>query len=127
MRAPASRPAGDVHHPKARKRYEHAPPAFATAGLIVKCDQAAQITLTGNVTRRMPKQGKRGKSKTKTVGLARMHATVGAGAARTLQMRITPSLLGALRHRVREMGSFAVTAVGAGGAARARMHARLRL
>ena len=116
-----------VHYPKARKRQEHAPPAFATAGLIVKCDQAAQITLTGNVTRRMPKQGKHGKAKTKTVGLARMHATVRAGVARTLQVRITPSLLGALRHRVREMGSFTVTAVGAGGATRARMHTRLRL
>ena len=116
-----------VHHPKARKRHKHAPPAFATAGITVKCDQATRITLTGSLTMRMPKQGKHGKAKTRTVRLAWMHATVRAGVARTLQVRITPSLLGALRHRVREMGSFTVTAVGAGGATRARMHARLRL
>lgn len=39
-----------VHHPRRQKGHKHAPPAFATVGLIVKCDQAAQVTLAGTVT-----------------------------------------------------------------------------
>ncbi|HET6865408.1 MAG TPA: PQQ-binding-like beta-propeller repeat protein [Solirubrobacteraceae bacterium] len=116
-----------IHHPKRPKHHKHAPPAFATAGLIVKCDQAARITLTGTVTRRVPKQGRHGKARTLTVHLTRRHTTVRAGAARTLQLKLTPGLLRALEHRVRETGSFLLTAVGAGGTTHASTRARLRL
>lgn len=58
--------------------------------------------------------------------LTKVHATVQAGVARTLQVRLTPSLLRALEHQVRETGSFALTAFGAGGTARASTRARLK-
>lgn len=116
-----------VHHPKRRKGHKHAPPAFATVGLIVKCDQAARITLTGIVSRRVAKNHRHHKARTETVQLIRVHTTVRAGVARTIQLRLTPSLLRALRHRVRETGSFALTALGAGGTTRASTRGRLRL
>ena len=116
-----------VHHPKRRKGHKHAPPAFATAGLTVKCDQAARITLTGTVTRRVAKHSRRGRAKTKTVHLTRVRTNVRAGVARTIQVRLTPSLLRALRHRVRETGSFSLTALSAAGTTRASTRGRLRL
>jgi polyvinyl alcohol dehydrogenase (cytochrome) len=115
-----------VHHPKRRKGRKHAPPAFATAGLIVKCDQAARITLTGTVARRVAAHRRHGKTRTKTVHLSRVRTTVRAGVARTIQLRLTPSLLRALEHRVRETGSFTATAFGAGGTAHARTRGRLK-
>jgi hypothetical protein len=112
-----------VHHPKRRKGHKHAPPAFATVGLSVKCDQAAQVTLTGTVTTRLVAKGKHGKA----VRLRRVRATVRGSVATTLDVRLTPSLLRALERHVRETGSFTLTAQGAGGTARARTRGRLRL
>jgi hypothetical protein len=114
-----------LHHPKRRKHQPHAPPAFATVGLIVKCDQAARVSVSGTVTMRLASKAKHGKARTKTVRLTRVRATVGAGVARTLVMRLTRSLLRALEHHTRETGAFTLSAVGAGGTTRARTHARL--
>jgi outer membrane protein assembly factor BamB len=116
-----------IHHPKRRKGHEHAPPAFATVRLSAKCDRAAQATLTGTVTMHLAPKGRHSKARTRTVRLTRVRATVRAGVARTLDLRLTPALLRALRRHVRETGSFTLTAVGAGGTTRARTHARLRL
>lgn len=116
-----------LHHPTRRKGHKHAPPAFVTAGVIVKCDQAARITLAGTVAHRVAKHHRHGKARTKTVHLTSVRTTVRASVARTVQLRLTPSLLRALRHRVHETGSFTLTAVGAGGTTRASIRARLLL
>ena len=50
--------------PKAAKAPQHPPPAFATVGLIAKCDQATHVILTGTVTEHMAKKGRRGKART---------------------------------------------------------------
>ncbi len=114
-----------VHHPKRRKGHKHAPPAFATASLSVKCDQAGQVTLTGTVTERLAPAHKHGKARTRTVRLTKARATVRANVARTLQLRLTASLLRALRHHVRETGSFRLVALGAGGTTHASTRGRL--
>jgi polyvinyl alcohol dehydrogenase (cytochrome) len=116
-----------VHHPRRRKHRKHAPPPFATAGLSVKCDQAARVTLTGTVTMRLAPKARHGKARTRIVHLSRVRATVRAGVARTLRLRLTASLLRGLQHRVHETGSFTLTARGAGGTTRARTNGRLRL
>ena len=116
-----------VHHPKRRKGHKHAPPAFATVGLGVKCDQTAQVTLTGTVFMHLTSKGRHGKAKTRSVRLTRMRTTVRTGVARTLDLRLTTSLLRALQRHIRENGSFTLTVQGAGGTARVRTHGRLRL
>lgn len=116
----------NLHHPKRRKGHKHAPPAFATVGVSVKCDQAAQVTLTGTVTMRLAAKRKHGKAKTRTIRLRAVHATVGGSVARTLQVRLTQSLLRSLERHVRETGSFTLTAQGAGGTASAGIRVRLR-
>jgi len=116
-----------VHHPKRRRGHKHAPPVFATAALSVKCDQAAQVTLGGTVAMRVAPKPGHGKARTRTVRLTSVRAMVPAGIARTLEVRLTPSLLRALQRHVRETGSFTLTAAGAGGTTRVRTSARLRL
>lgn len=116
-----------VHHPKRRKGHKRAPPAFATAALSVKCDQAAQVTLTGTVAMRLAPRRKHGKARTRTVRLPTARTAVPAGVARTIELRLTPSVLRALQRHVRETGSFTLSAVGAGGTTRARARGRLRL
>jgi outer membrane protein assembly factor BamB len=116
-----------VHHPRRRRHHKHAPPPFATAGVSIECDQAAQVTVTGAVSVRATAKGRHGKARTRTVRLTGVRAAIRAGVTRTLVVRLPPALLRALRHRARETGSFTLTAVGAGGTTRARIHARLRL
>ncbi len=116
-----------IHHQRRHKGQKHAPPPFATVGLIVKCDQAAQLTLAGTVTMRLAPKRRHGKARAKTVHLTTVRATVRASVTKTLQLRLTPALLRALQHRVRETGSFALTGLGADGTTHARTHARLRL
>jgi hypothetical protein len=116
-----------VHHPKRRKGGKHAARAFATVGLIVKCDQAAGVRLTGTVARQIAGTGRHSTTRTRKVHLTEARTTIRAEVARTLQLRLTMSLLRALEHRVRETGSFTMTALGADGTTRASTRARLRL
>jgi outer membrane protein assembly factor BamB len=116
-----------VHHQRRRRGHKDAPPPFATVGLSVKCDQAAQIGLIGKVTVQLAPRRKHGKPRIRTVRLTRVRATVGAGVASTPELRLTPSLLRALLRHARETGSFTVTAVGAGGTTRVRIRVGLRL
>jgi outer membrane protein assembly factor BamB len=116
-----------MHHPKRRGKHAPRPPAFATVGLVVRCDQAARVVLTGTVTEHMAKKGRHGKARTRTVRLSRVRGPVRAGTAGAFQLRLTAPLLRALERRVRETGAFSVTAVSAGGTTRATAHARLRL
>ncbi|MBV9606872.1 MAG: PQQ-binding-like beta-propeller repeat protein [Solirubrobacterales bacterium] len=116
-----------IHHPKRRRHQKHAPPAFGTIGVSVKCDLAARVSLSGTVAERVSRKGKHAKPRTRTVRLTRVSAPMKAGIARTLQLRISLSLLHALEHHIRETGSFSLTAVSTGGTTRATARARLKL
>jgi outer membrane protein assembly factor BamB len=116
-----------VHHRKARRHHRHPPPPFGTVSLRITCDQAVQVSLTGTVTERLVGKGRHGKAKTRTVHLSRARAALMPSVARTLQMRLGPSVLTALKHHIRASGSFTATATDAAGATRARTRTRLRL
>jgi outer membrane protein assembly factor BamB len=103
-----------VHHPKRRKHHKHAPAAYATVALVARCDQAAQVNLSAVVTERLAKKGKHGKAKTRRFRLAAVRATLKAGAARTIDLRLGPSLLRALEQHVRESGAFTLSTANAG-------------
>jgi hypothetical protein len=107
-----------VHHPRKPRHAKHAAPAFGTVALVATCTQDMGVTLRGVVTERPGKKSRR------AFHLANVHATLKAGVARTLQMRLGPSLLRALEQRTREGGAFTL---GAGGTILARAHGRLRL
>ena len=113
-----------IHQPKKPRHRKRAPPAFGTVGLVATCSQNASVTLTGLVTEVLGKQPRHGRARTKSFHLATVRATLKAGVARTLQLRLTPTLLPALEHRVRESALFTLIA---GGTSRSRAHARLRL
>ena len=113
-----------IHQPKKPRHRKRAPPTFGTVGLVATCSQNASVTLTGLVTEVLGKQPRHGRARTKSFHLATVRATLKAGVARTLQLRLTPTLLPALEHRVRESALFTLIA---GGTSRSRAHARLRL
>jgi outer membrane protein assembly factor BamB len=115
-----------VHHPKPGRHHKH-PPAFGTVRLIATCNQDAGVTLSGLATERVGKKHKHGKARTRTYHLARVAATVTAGVARTLQVRVGPTLLGALERRIRTSGSFSLTATNPDGTVRAIASGRLRV
>ena len=114
----------EIHHPMRRKHSKHAPPAFGTVALIAKCSQGAEVRLVGTVTERLPNKAHHRRARTQTVHLAAVHATLRAGVAKTIQIRLGPLLVAALEHRIRESGAFTLTS---GGSAQARALSRLRL
>jgi outer membrane protein assembly factor BamB len=114
-----------IHRPKRHKHRKHAPPAYATVALIAKCNQAAQVSIGGTVTERLAKT-KHHKARTNTIRLAGARAALAAGVARTVQLRLTPGLLDALLHRVRESASFTLSTTNEGGTTRAEARGRLR-
>jgi len=116
-----------LHHPKRRKGYKHAPPAYATVAVIAKCDQAVQVKLGGAVSEHLSKHSRRGKAKTRSFHVAAVRARLSAGVTRTLQIRLTPALLSALRRHVRESGKFTPTTTTAGGTTRVGANRALRL
>lgn len=116
-----------VHHPKRRRHQKHAPPAFATVAMTAKCDQAVRVKLTGMITERLSPTGKHGKARLRRVRLTAVQATLAPGAIRTLQIRLSPSLLRALERRVRESGAFTLTTNAAGGIPRVVVRTRLRM
>jgi len=117
-----------ILHPKRPKHSKHAPPAFGALTLIAQCDQSVRASLSGIVTELLGNRPKHGKRKTRTVHLATMRTTLVARAARPLQIRIAPSLLLALEHRIPEAGTFTLTATNGRGEAQATVRAtKLRL
>jgi hypothetical protein len=112
-----------IHHPRAPRHGKHAPAPFGTVGLVAKCSQTGRVGLTGIVTELLGNKPRHGKARTRKVHLAGVHVTLTAGVARTLQLRITPSLLLALERRIREMGAFTLSS----GTTRVGAQAVLRL
>jgi hypothetical protein len=98
-----------LQHPTRPRHHRRAPHPYATVGLIAKCDQATQASLSGIVSELLRKKTRHRKAKTRTVRVASVRATLPAGVARTLQVRLTWSLLLALEHRIREWGTFTLT------------------
>jgi hypothetical protein len=115
-----------VHVPRRRRHHRRAMP-FATVRLVARCDQTVQVRLTGTVTERLPGRTRHGKARTRTFRLASGRTTLAGGVARTLQIRLTPFLWHALERRIRETGTFTLTAVSGGGTTRTRARGRLRL
>ena len=113
-----------IHHPRRRKHSKHSPPAFGTVALVAKCSQASEVRLGATVTELLGNKRRRGTATTRTTHLAIVHATLKAGVAKTMQLRMGPLLTAALEHRIRESGAFSLTF---GGTVRARARARLRL
>jgi polyvinyl alcohol dehydrogenase (cytochrome) len=116
-----------LHHPKRRKGHKRAPPAYATVAVIAKCDQAVQVKLGGVVNEHLPEHGRRGKAKTQPFHLSVVRARLSANVTRTLEIRLTPALLGALRRHVRESGKFTLTTTTVGGTTRVGASRVLRL
>ena len=112
-----------VHHPRRRKHAKHRPAPFATVSLVAQCTQGGRVTLAGVVTEPIGKKRRHGKQRVRRIRLAKVHATLAAGATRTIQLRLTPSLLSALEHRARESGTFTLTLP---GVTTARASGRLR-
>ena len=117
-------PRHKVHHPKRRKHSKHQPPAFGTVSLIAKCSQGGRVSLGGVVTELLGKNPRHGQAGTRVVHLATVRAGLEANVATTMQLRLGPSLLGAMEHGIRESGAFTLSA---GGSTRARASARLQL
>jgi outer membrane protein assembly factor BamB len=113
-----------VHHPTRRPHGRHAPPPFATVSLMAKCDQAVSVSVSGRVTERLDRRAGRRGPRLRALRLRKVSATLEAGAARTLQVRIGPVALRALQHRIRVSASFTLTS---SGSVSARARARLRL
>jgi hypothetical protein len=113
-----------IHHPRKPKHRGRASPALGTVGLIAKCDQNMSVTLRGLVTEVLGTKPKHGKAQTRSFHLASVRATVQAGVARTLRLRLAPALLRGLERRFR---ASAVFTLASGGATPAGARARLRL
>jgi len=116
-----------LHHPKRRKGHKRTPPAYATVALIAKCDQAVQVKLSGVVGERLSKKSKHRKAKTRSFRLATVRASTSPNVTRTVQIRLTPALLRALRRHVRESGKFTLTTTTVGGTTRVSAQGILRL
>ncbi|HEX4280980.1 MAG TPA: PQQ-binding-like beta-propeller repeat protein [Solirubrobacteraceae bacterium] len=116
-----------LHYPKPHGHHKHPPPAFGTVRLVATCSEDAGVALRGVVTEHLGKKHRRGKARTRAFHLVKVTSTVTGGVARTLQLRVGPTLLRALARRIRTSGSFSLTATNPDGTARAVAGGRLRL
>lgn len=113
-----------VHHPKRRKHQKHAPAPYSTVSLVATCSQGANVTLSGTVIEQLGEKSKHHKPKTRRFRLHATHRTLVAGVARTLELRLSDSVLRALVHATKPSGTFTLTAPGVRLVVRA---ARLKL
>lgn len=101
-----------LHHPRRRKHQKHAPAPYGTVALVAKCNQGTNATLSGTVIAQLGKKPKHAKAKNKSFHLTTVTATLGAKAARTLELRVPERILRALAHASKRSGTFTLTAVG---------------
>ncbi len=113
-----------VHHPRRKKHEKHAPAPYGTIALVAKCGQGTNVTLSGTVIEQLGKKSKHHKAKTKRFHLHLLRATLAAGVARTLQLRVSDSVLTQLAHATKRSGSFTLSGPGVHVVVKA---ARLRL
>ena len=94
-----------VHKPKTRH-------GVSTVSVAAKCDQAVSVTLTGALTEKLAKH------RTKVLALGHVNASLVAGVAKTLVLKIPASALKALAHGTKESATFTLTATNANGTVR---------
>ena len=106
----------------ARVQIHRTRPEAGTLALRATCDRTARVTLSGEVTGRLSER-------TRATRLGPEHATLMAGRTRTLRLRVPAPVVRGLRLHRREIGTFTLStpAAGPATAARATIHARLRL
>ena len=101
-----------IHHPKRRKHQKHAPAPYGTVALVATCSQTTNVTLSGTVTEQLGKKSRHRKAKTKRFRLRAVHATLTAAVARTLQLRVSDSVLTQLAHATKRSGKFTLSGPG---------------
>ncbi|MHB8694146.1 MAG: Vgb family protein [Solirubrobacteraceae bacterium] len=92
------------------KKNSHAQPG--TVSLLASCNQAATVTLAGTLTQVLGKHAK-------TVGLPTLHASLNAGTAAVLAVKLPATALAALRHGAKASAAFTLTATNANGTSHA--------
>jgi hypothetical protein len=86
-----------------RAAIQHKKPKSVTIPLTAKCNQSAQVVLTGTVTEVL------GKHRTKHFKLHAVVATVRPGVSDVLQLKVPTPLVAALKRHVHETATFALT------------------
>ncbi len=98
-----------------------------TLTVTVKCDQAAQVKLTGTLTQLLGKKARHGKQRSKVYRLGPVSASVKAARSLTLAVRLPAGALTAPGKGAKESAAFTVTATSPNGTGRATARiARLR-
>jgi Divergent InlB B-repeat domain len=105
--------------PKGKPKTGAPAPKPGTVSLIVKCNQAGRVKLTGRLTQLIGAKRGRGKQKPKTYKLGRVSGSVKAGRVLTLTVKLPAAAVGALGTGAKESATFAVALTGASGSARA--------
>jgi List-Bact-rpt repeat protein len=90
-------------------------PKPGTVSLVVKCDRAVKVRLTGTLTQLIGAKPKHGKQKSETYRLGPVSGSVTAGKALTLTVKLPAAAVTALGHGAKESAKF--TAVVGGGRA----------
>jgi len=101
-----------IHHPKRGKHQTRAPAPYGTIALAAKCRQRTKITLSATVTDELRKKRSNDTTKIHSFHPARIRATLAAGVARTLQLRLSDSVLAQLAHATKRAGTFTLSAPG---------------
>jgi hypothetical protein len=101
-----------VHHPRRKRHEKHAPAPYGTIALAATCAQATNVSLGGTVTAQLGKKSKHHKPKTKRFRPHAVRATLAAGVARTLTLRLSDSVLKQLAHVTKRSGTFTLSGPG---------------
>ena len=95
-----------------------------TLGLHVTCDQSAQATLTGTITKLLHARTKHHNAQTKAVRIPRTSASVTAGVAKPLTVTVPVAAATALAAGIPESASFTLTATNSNGTRTASLRVR---
>jgi hypothetical protein len=93
--------------------------AVGTLSLTAKCDQAATVKLTAVLTELVGKKPKHGKQKTRKFTIGPVRASLPAGVATTLSLKLPPGALSALKSKAKESVSFTLAATDSSGTKKA--------
>ncbi len=114
----------------AKPKPKHAHKSHASVGtlsVVVECDQATTVKLTGVLSELLGHKPKHGKRKTKTFTLRPMDGSLGADAKKALRLKLPHGALRGLRRKARESVALTLIAINADGTGRASANiARLR-
>jgi hypothetical protein len=88
--------------------------------LTASCSQAVTVKLTGVLTELVGKKPKHGKQKTRHFELGPVSSTLGAGAGKTLVLKLPSSAIGGLESKAMESAALTLSATSANGQGLAR-------